>query len=158
MTIIQIITTAGRPIEGLGPWRHSEVGRHTRIIKALSSYEFIPLWSYITFAEWTRAQACLLAKHLNDVLVYRHWQVLNHPRHGLIIYYEPHLLAVRGPDSFEIPALKYHYPFNKCVIAGNWFKVRNTNIHVSVSNANRPDRLYRYALDPVHGHIIYRAL
>lgn len=156
MTTIQIITKAGRPIEGLGPWRHSEIGRHARIIKALASYEFIPLWSYITFQGWSRSQACILAKHLNDALAYRHWQVCNHTRLGIIIYYEPHLLSHRGPDSFEIPAPAYHYPFNKCMIAGNWFKVRNTNIHVSVSNANRPDRLYQYALDPVHGHIVFR--
>lgn len=158
MTTCQIITKAGHLITGLGPWRHNDKGRNVRIFKAVMAHERIEPWAYITFTEWTRSQACVLAKMLNDALVYRHWQVHNHPRLNIIIYYEPHLLSHRGPDQFEISTQKYHYPYDKCIIAGNWFKVRGTNVHASISDANSPHLQYRYALDPVHGHIIYRAL
>jgi hypothetical protein len=157
MNTCQIITAAGHPIGGLGPWRHSERGRPHRIIHALNSYGHIAPWAYITFTEWTRPQAHALCKHLNDALVYRHWNVLDH-KYGIILYYEPALLVHRGPDSFEIPAPYYHYPFKQCILKGNWFKVRSGKVASRITKQNCPRQIYRYALDPAHGHIIYRAL
>ena len=158
MNFSEIVSRVGRPIEGLGPWRHSEIHRARRIIGALASYERIENWSYITFDTWTRAQAVVLAKRLNDAFMFPHWKLCTKHRKGIILYYEPSLLSNRGPDQFEIPAINYHYPFKKCGLAGNWFKVRNQCVHATINAANRPDRIYRYALDPVHGHIIFRAL
>lgn len=158
MTTVEIITRAGCPIVGLGPWRHSEVGRSIRIIRALTSYERIAPWAYITFNGWSKAQASLLAKALNSYWIFRNWKLCNHPKKGIIIYYEPTGLFQQGPSSFELSASRYHYPFNDCHLAGNWFKVRGPNVHVLITQANRPDRIYKYALDPVHGHIIFRAL
>jgi len=158
MTTVEIITKAGRPIEGLGPWRHSEYGRAARITRALTSYERIAPWSYIAFDGWSRAQASLLAKSLNSYFLDRNWKVCNHPKNGIILYFEPTCLSHRGPTQFALPAPRYHYPFNNCHLAGNWFKVRGPNVNALITQANRPDRLYQYYLDPVHGHIIFRSL
>lgn len=158
MTTVEIITKAGRPIEGLGPWRHSEYGRAARITRALTSHERITPWSYIVFDGWSKAQASILAKAINSYYIFRNWKVCNHPKKGIILYYEPTGLSQPGPAQFEIPAPRYHYPFNKCDLAGNWFKVRGPNVHALITQANRPDRLFQYDLNPAHGHIIFRSL
>ncbi len=158
MNTCQIITQAGAPISGLGPWRHHEKNRHLRIIEALKSREHIEKWRFISFADWTRAQACVLCHHLNAELWTGNWNVLNHPLYDVIIYYEPAFLIHRGPDSFEIPSPYYHYPFKQCILKGNWFKVRSSKVDSRITKQNTPYQIYRYALDPVHGHIIYRAL
>jgi hypothetical protein len=158
MTTSQIITKVGVPISYLGPWRHAEKNRHKRFINTLKSFESLPPWRYITFPEWTRAQANVLCYYLNEEQWYGRWHVLNHPKYKYIVYYEPALLSSRGPDSFEVPVTTYYYPFKKCILAGNWFKTRSANVKVNITYHNGPKHIYRYALDPVHGHIIYRAL
>ena len=158
MTTSQIISQVKNPIVGLGPWRHSEVGRHRRIFRALASIERISAWSYITFPEWTWPQAQLLRKYLNDALMFSHWKSLRHAKLGDIIYYEPFLNFKRGPEQFKLPSTKYHYPFDQCTSKGHWFTVRNNHVGAIITNQNTPTRIFKYALDPDYGHIIYRAL